>query len=188
MVRWDVWVWISWVNENVEKKLQLNEILNAWLCEVENEWSYIKSSRDARSWNSLEVKVWLRHRTHGVKKVPESHKFDSNLAQNPLSWFKFVGPGHFFDSLCTIHKPSFYFQFQDLKSHERVKKSAAFWKKVKNKASFLFSRGLMGMNKQQTIDLGAFEKKAKRNQGSIQRILSPDQTHANADKIWLLIW
>ena len=29
-------------------------------------------------------KTALRPRTHGVKKVPESHKFDSNLAQNPL--------------------------------------------------------------------------------------------------------
>ena len=27
---------------------------------------------------------FLRPRTHAVKKVPESHKFDSNLTQNPL--------------------------------------------------------------------------------------------------------
>ena len=33
---------------------------------------------------------FLRPRTHGVKRVPESHKFESNLAQNPLFWFKFV--------------------------------------------------------------------------------------------------
>ena len=26
----------------------------------------------------------VRPRTHGLKKVPEYHKFDSNLAQNPL--------------------------------------------------------------------------------------------------------
>ena len=43
----------------------------------------------------------VRARTHGVKKVPESYKFESNLPQNPLFLLKFVGSGHFFDSMCT---------------------------------------------------------------------------------------
>ena len=43
----------------------------------------------------------VRPRTHAVKKVPGSHKFYSNLTQNPLFWFKFVGPGHLFYSMCT---------------------------------------------------------------------------------------
>ena len=46
----------------------------------------------------------LRPRTHGVKKMPESHKFESNLTQNQLFWFKFVGPGHVFDSMSTSPK------------------------------------------------------------------------------------
>ena len=47
------------------------------------------------------VPVVVRPRTHGVKKVPESHKFESNLAQNPQFLFKFVDQGHFFYFMCT---------------------------------------------------------------------------------------
>ena len=55
----------------------------------------------ARGWLLVPVIRPFRPRTHGVKKVPEFHKFESNLALSPLYWFKFVDPGHFFDSMCT---------------------------------------------------------------------------------------
>ena len=67
-------------------------------------FGFASSTRVTYSYQVFENVLLLRPRTHGVKKVPESHKFDSNLAQNPLFWFKFAGTGHFFDSMCTSPK------------------------------------------------------------------------------------
>ena len=72
-----------------------------------------KKSWKYRNWGF----IILRPRTHGVKKVPESQKFESNLAQNPLFWFKFVGSGHVFDSMCT--NPNTLFTHQNEREGKR---------------------------------------------------------------------
>ena len=94
--------------------------------------SYFKSVR--RTFRYYRAFFCLRPRTHGVKKVPESHKFESNLTQSPRFLFKFVGPRYFFYSMCTSpNYPTSTFQISKLynPSHDvlelrRIRRSRDF--------------------------------------------------------------